>query len=279
MPTFRDLKLREIGRPEIEEWLNDKRKAGLASWTLTGLKGVMSAIFTMAKAWRMYEGDNPCEGIRVKKGLVREKRKLTGEQLMEIMMALAERERFIVQILFGLGLRISECLGLKWCDLDLDAGSVSIRRRWYRGDISDDGENKSEASTRKLQLGRFLTGEFARRYPGVQKKDQFVFTSDEGTLPPDDRDLLREYFRPIIKRLGLYYKGFGWHAFRREHVTLRQTLGGAQPIEAMKAAGHTSLDMTLLYTLNDPAREREQVDRMFASLMQDQNGSDPKVIQ
>jgi len=56
-------------------------------------------------------------------------------------------------------------------------------------------------------------------------------------------------------------------------------LGGAQPIEAMKAAGHTSLDMTLLYTLNDPAREREQVDRMFASLMQDQNGSDPKVIQ
>jgi len=210
------LKLREIGRPEIEEWLNDKRKAGLASWTLTGLKGVMSSIFTMAKAWRMYEGDNPCEGIRVKKGLVREKRKLTGEQLMEIMMALAERERFIVQILFGLGLRISECLGLKWCDLDLDAGSVSIRRRWYRGDISDDGENKSEASTRKLQLGRFLTGEFARRYPGVQKKDQFVFTSDEGTLPPDDRDLLREYFRPIIKRPGLYYKGFGWHAFRRD---------------------------------------------------------------
>jgi integrase len=134
LPAFRDLKLREIGRPEIEEWLNDKRKAGLAPWTLTGLKGVMSAIFTTAKAWRVYEGENPCGGIRVKKGLVREKRKLTGEQLLEIMTALAERERFIVQILFGLGLRISECLGLKWCDFDLEAGTVSIKRRWYRGD-------------------------------------------------------------------------------------------------------------------------------------------------
>ena len=169
-------------------------------------------------------------------------------------------------------------MGLKWCDLDLEAGTVSITRRWYRGDISDDGENKSEASTRKLQLGQFLIGEFKRCYPGAHKRDCFVFVGDEGTLPPDDRDLLREYFRPIIKRLGLNHKGFGWHAFRREHVTMRQTLGGAQPIEAMKAAGHTSLDMTLLYTLSDPAREREHVDRMFAGLMQYQNGSDPKVI-
>jgi hypothetical protein len=37
--------------------------------------------------------------------------------------------------------------------------------------------------------------------------------------------------------------------------------------------------MTLLYTLSDPARERQQVDRMFAGLMQGQNGSDPEVIQ
>jgi hypothetical protein len=34
----------------------------------------------------------------------------------------------------------------------------------------------------------------------------------------------------------------------------------------MRAAGHNSLDMTLLYTLNDPQREREQIDRMFAAL-------------
>jgi integrase len=261
----------EIDRPAVEEWLLAKKQAGLAPWTLTGLKGVLSAIFTTAKSWRSYEGDNPCAGIRLRKGNVREKRKLTGEQLTLILATLHERERFIVQILFGLGLRISECLGLKWIDVDHEGGVLRVRRRWYRGDVSDDGENKSEAGTRDLQLGRFLTAEFLRRYPGPHKHDSFVFVGDDGALPPDDRDLLREHFRPVIKRLGLYYQGFGWHAFRRESVTMRQQ-AGATPIEAMKQAGHSSLDMTALYTLSDPAREREQVDAMFVWLMPTPSG-------
>jgi hypothetical protein len=75
--------------------------------------------------------------------------------------------------------------------------------------LSDEGENKSEAGTRDLQLGRFLTAEFHRRYPGPHKRDSFVFVGDDGALPPDDRDLLREYFRLVIKRLGLHHQGFG----------------------------------------------------------------------
>ena len=78
--------------------------------------------------------------------------------------------------------------------------------------------------------------------------------------------------RPVIKRLGLYYKGFGWHAFRRRNVTWRQTVGGATPLEAQRAARHGSLDMTLLYTLNDPVRERSQVDAMFDRLMDTPEG-------
>lgn len=72
----------------------------------------------------------------------------------------------------------------------------------------------------------------------------------------------------MVKRLGLYYRGFGWHAFRRQYITWRQTVGGATPIEAQKAARHGSLDMTLLYTLEDPERSRAQVDRMFDKLIE-----------
>ena len=55
-----------------------------------------------------------------------------------------------------------------------------------------------------------------------------------------------------------YYKGFGWHAFRRQNVTFR--------LEAMKQARHSSVDMTLLYTLTDAERERQPIDAMFADL-------------
>ena len=74
-------------------------------------------------------------------------------------------------------------------------------------------------------------------------------------MPPDDRDLLRWEFRPILKRLGLYYPGFGWHAFRRQNVTWRQQVGGVTPLKAQRARGHGSLDMTYLYTLTDTERE------------------------
>ena len=55
-------------------------------------------------------------------------------------------------------------------------------------------------------------------------------------------------------------------AFRREKLTKRQH-AGATPLEAMRAAGHSSVDMTLLYPLGDSARERNQVDAMFDGLM------------
>lgn len=264
LPAFGALRLSAIDRPMVEQFCNAKKAEGLAPWTVTGLKGVLSAIFTTAKSWKLFDGDNPCEGVRVKKRCVREKRLLTGDQLIALLAALDVRERFIVQVLFGLGLRISECLGLRWSDLDLDAGIVAIRRRWYRGEISDE-ETKSEAGTRSLQLGAFLTGEFKRRYPGPHKRDEFVFL-EPGTLhPPDDRDLLREYFRPIVKRCGLYYEGFGFHVFRRQNITMRQQ-AGATPMEAMKAAGHGSVDMVLLYTQQDRERERGHVDAMFAGI-------------
>ena len=72
----------------------------------------------------------------------------------------------------------------------------------------------------------------------------------------------------MLKRLKLYYQGFGWHAFRRQNITWRQQVGGATPLEAQRAAGHGSLDMTYLYTLNDAEREGSQVQAMFDKLME-----------
>ncbi len=270
VPAFGDLALYEIDRPRVEEFLTAKANAGLGWWTRIDLKGVLSGIFTTAKNWKLWDGDNPTEGVRIgRKKLVREKRLLTAEQLRMILAALDDRERFIVQLLFGLGLRISEALGLIWEDVDFDRGVLSIRRRWYRGDWS---ETKTENSEDDLQLGKALLDEFRQRYPGPHKRKCCVFVGDDGHAPPDDRDILRENFRPILKRLGLYYKGFGWHAFRRQNITWRQTIGGATPLEAQKAARHGSVDMTLLYTLRDSERERNQVDLMFEKLMETEPG-------
>src|SRR5262249_7878268 len=159
-----------------------------------------------------------------------EKKLLTVEQMRRLIAALPDHLKFLVLILFGLGLRISEALALKWGDFDLDAGTVQIRRRWYRGDLAE--QTKTDSSTAELRLSASMLVEVKLRYPGPHKRGSFLLVGDDGLMPPDDRDLLRFEFRPILKRLGLCYEGFGWHAFRRQNITWRQQVGGATLPEA-----------------------------------------------
>jgi integrase len=267
LPAFGAMKLSEIDKPALEEFFTSKAET-LAWWTRVDLRGILSAIFSAAKEWRLWDGDKPTLGVRIgKKQLKREKRLLKVEELQAILAALPDHLRFLVLILFGLGLRISEALALKWKDIDFGEAVIDLQRRWYRGDLSHDGEMKNETSTGPLRLSETLLDEFRRRYPGPAARDRFIFLGPDGVNPPDDRDLLRYEFRPVLKRLGLYYEGFGWHAFRRQNITWKQQLGGATPLEAQKAARHATLDMTYLYTLTDPERETLQQQRMFEALL------------
>ena len=88
--------------------------------------------------------------------------------------------------------------------------------------------------------------------------------------------VLKVRFRPVLKKLKLYYPGFGWHAFRRQNITWRQQVGGATPLEAQRAAGHGSFDMTYLYTLNDAERECSQATAMFDKLLETTPKSRPQ---
>lgn len=267
LPAFGELKLTEIDRQSVEQLLVVKKGAGLGYWARKNIRTVLSAVYGAARDWKLWEGEKPTHGAKVgKKSFVREKKLLNVEQFRRLLAELPDHLRFLVLILFGLGLRISEALALKWKDIDFDAQVVHVRRRWYRGDLSDDGENKTEGSTADVRMGPALSAEFQRRYPGPHKLNAFLFTG-EGSLPPDDRELLRWEFRPILKRLEIYYQGFGWHVFKRQNITWKQQVGGATPIEAQKAARHASLDMTYLYTLSDAERETKQQETMLDYLL------------
>jgi hypothetical protein len=58
-----------------------------------------------------------------------------------------------------------------------------------------------------------------------------------GTICRDDRDINQHFLRPVAKALGIYYPGFGFHAFRREAITHLARL--LDPFQAQRMAGHT----------------------------------------
>ena len=66
----------------------------------------------------------------------------------------------------------------------------------------------------------------------------------------DDRDILQHFLRPAAVALEFHWPGFGFHSLRREAVT---AIGSAAGLgQAMNMAGHSTMDMSLLYTLEVP---------------------------
>jgi integrase len=229
------------------------------------LRNTVSAIFTFAKGLELWERPNPCEGVKVgRKSVVREKRIFTRDQFKAFRNAFhdtricsAEGAQLIARTAFMTGFRISEVLGLQAADLDTEMQTVTVRRRWHRGDV---GEPKTEKSRRTQIIGP-LAAELALLARG-KPRNAFLFAR-EGGNPPDDRDLQQHIFRPAAEAVGIYHPGFGMHSFRRLHITKRQQVAGATPFEAQKAAGHASFNMTYDYTLMDEERERDQVQRLW----------------
>jgi integrase len=287
IPAFGDMLLCEITKPTIEAWLNEKAQPqtvvtepsgaklteaceGLSWWARMDLKNLLSTIFTKASEWGLWDGRNPCEGVTVgKKKLKRSKRIPGPEDLKKFLEAIPDTAiidvtgaRLIVITAVVAGLRVSEVLGLQPGDIDARGKTLRVERRQHRGDIDDP---KSESSRRTRQIGS-LTQELLR-YAEGKAPDEFIFQRKGGRLL-DDRDLQQHVFRPAARAAGVYHEGFGMHTFRRLNVTWRQEVG-ATPIEAQKAAGHASLDMTYLYTQTDEAREREHVDRILQRLSND----------
>jgi integrase len=284
LPAFGDSMLCEITKPAIEAWLNKtaesqtvtvKRRGieatiereGLGWWARMDLRNLLSAIFTKAAEWNLWDGRNPCEGVSVgKKKVKRAKRIPTQDDLTKFLEAMpdtaiigADGARLIVVTAVVAGLRVSEVLGLQAGDIDGRAETLHVERRQHRGDID---EPKSESSRRVRQIGTFA--QELLRYAAGRAPEEFIFQRKDGGLL-DDRDLQQHVFRPAAEAAGIYFEGFGMHTFRRLNVTWRQE-AGATPLEAQKAAGHASLDMTFLYTQTDETRERQHVSRIMDRL-------------
>lgn len=277
LTTFQDLRLCDIDTPMIQAWLNSKaegrivegeEEAGLSWWTRADLRNILSAIWTKAKEWKLWEGDNPCVGVKLgRKRVKREKRIPKGEDLIRFLGALgdtrtctAEQARLIVLTAVVCGLRVSEVLGLQPRDIDAEAKTFSVNRRWSRGDVD---EPKNEPSRRTGQAGAFVDQLLA--HCKGKPPDEYIFS--RGGEPLDDRELQQHVFRPAAVAVGIYFEGFGMHTFRRLNVTWRQTVGGATAMEAQKGVGHASIDMTMLYTQTDQERERAHVDAILEKVM------------
>lgn len=255
-PYFGSRKLCDIKPEHIHAFITGLELAPLTRKTV---KGVLSGIYTLAIHWGYWERQSPVKMAFLARELpetrVREKRIWTRKELQLILEAVRPDVRLMIETLVWTGMRISECLGLRWKHVNLEGGYVRIAERQSRGDFDTP---KSLRARRLLPLGGLLN-----RYRALEtgrKGEDLVFV-DEGGVPYNDCKLLADYLTPILEKLNLKFSGAGWHTFRRMHLTWFDQAGGTA-FEAQQQAGHSSMETTMLYVLPDLERRKTVVEKM-----------------
>lgn len=276
LPRWKDTRIAEFRAKDVLDWLQNTCQ----SWhMMADLRNIMSGIFTKAQEWEILPDTfaNPMRRVKLpRKWNVREKRIISEEKTANILDRLEDPNRLVSETCVDTGTRISEVTGLKIQNVDLDAGSISITQRNWRGDID---EPKTAKSRRTLALG-LLKDRYREWIAGLkdQSPDAWVFPQRDDPREPIWDSGVRKALKLAAAAEGCDFPGFGPHSLRRANITWRQEVGGSS-IETSQIAGHANARITEEYTVVQLRRQNELTRRIQAKRMKAGTRSRTKLVE
>ena len=220
LPVFANKKIKDVSTQALTKFFLGLDKA---PETTRKLKTVMSSVFAYGVN-QGYIKENPCVGALHKKDTKKERKikYLNKEQCQKLMQLTSEYSTFntIIQFLLFTGLRIGECLALRWQNIDFVNDTIKIENTLC---FADDewflAAPKTVTSHRTLKLGTY-TKELLLRHKREQDKlkaivgdnwahPDIVFTSvignfyDRSYVNKELKKILASNDMPIISAHGL----------------------------------------------------------------------------
>lgn len=234
----------------------------------------LSSALSQAVRWHLIHS-NPCDAVDLPRHKADEIQALTREEAGRLM-AIPSRHRVLFAFLLDAGCRPSEAFGLKWSDLDLETGRVTIQRTLQWHNKKQGGgwyfeETKTKTSRRSVPLAtgtlQQLREHRAAQAEALLKlgvRTDLMFASSEGG-PIYRRNLLKRHFKPLLKAAKLP-ETLTLYCLRHTCATLLLQ-AGVHPKIVSERLGHASIVLTLdtyshvLPTMQDEATA--QIERML----------------
>src|SRR5205085_1922876 len=138
-PAWGSLSLTDITPLNVKTWL---KSLSLARATKARFRNLLSALFSHAKLYSFYQGENPISAVVQSGKRMAAPGILTVEQLRQLLAVLGLRERLLILLDGTTGLRRSELAGLQWQDFDFVNHQVMVNRSFCDG---EEGCTKTEA--------------------------------------------------------------------------------------------------------------------------------------
>jgi integrase len=254
-PAFGDCVAMKIEPLEIQSWI-DQVSRGVRP----KLRNLLSAIYTYGQKINKIprrEECNPMRWVSVATTSDYEAVMVTPEQAWSIAEDLPLYERTLVITVAATACRISECLALKWLDIEWEKCQIRVRRAWVRGRI---GPPKSKASKAPVPMHPILAAvlENWRRESPYAADNDWVFPSLKlrAKQPRTASTIVADYIRPAAVRLGIISKDeprFGFHNFRHSLATFLLA-EGQNPDVVRRMLRQSHIDTTLIYAHMDSQR-------------------------
>jgi len=230
---------RDVGREDVRDWLSE-RAGKVSKRTQARELSALKSFFD----YLILEGerkDNPCDALESPRMGRHLPDVLSVEEVDRIMesvdcsTAKGLRDRAILEMLYGCGLRVSEAVGLKISDVFLKEGFVRVTGK---GD-----------KQRIVPLGE-VAADYFTRYLECRPAEEGAEYADTAFLNRSGRPLTRVYVFNMVKTQAVaagISKNISPHTFRHSFAT-HLIENGADLRVVQEMLGHESILTTGIYT-------------------------------
>jgi len=252
------VRLCDIRVKSVEEWVRDL--AGeYRETTVTHIRRVFTQVWNTALRLEYTTQANPMALIKRPRHYAkapRAKTLPTIEQFHKYLGELKPMFRDIVIVLVGTGVRISECLALKWSEIGEVIRVVASRDKY--GNLNPGGKNKNSRRT----LPPIPPGYLQLSRPAGAQDSDFVF--------PVLYHIVIYELKRAAEEIGIDYEGFGAHTFRRMHNTWFRRESNQDTDLAQSQLGHadkTTNDRYYVEDESDLAARAKVVEALMGKVM------------
>jgi integrase len=230
MDTVTPLRLEDYYRTLMNTGAKGKKLRagqGLSAKTIQNIATILNRAYRDAIRWELASTNPVTVSLKPKREHFEQRHwetKLAGEFLRRVQ---DDRLAAVWQLLVTTGCRRGELLGLRWCDVDLDAATITIRRARVLAGRNVIIETPKSAKSRRTiaidqrttrSLRRWQTKQAEERLrigPRWKDTDGHLVTEPDGTLPNPNTFLRR--FKALAKQVGL--PAIALHGVRHTYIT------------------------------------------------------------
>jgi integrase len=257
-PYFGSMKLAAIEPADIDAYIAAKTKT-LSPKTILNHLGLLGVMWKVARRWKLVTSnvvadvdrprlDSPEMNVLDETEIAR---LLTSYRELELdppegtvaaWWALVGR---LVTLALTTALRRGELLALRWRDVELLEGLLSVREAYVRGEFQ---APKSKASRRTIELGPRALEVLKDQWAATSYRgdDELVFCHPQKGTPLDPSKLSRHYLRPALTRAKITKPFRTWHDLRHTSLT-HEAAAGNPGVYVQLKAGHSSGAITERY--------------------------------